>query len=449
MSSRYQDAGGGNAGSSNGNVAGNSRHALRAVLPQHVLSVLPLTLFFPLGWMYAGVVLFLLSLALSGNYREKGRTILASPMLKPILSLSLVSCLVAIFLPRPAGEFWSAFVHYQTYLFLLLFLCVGAGEWQRRAVVSFLAGALIAASLFYLNFLQVLPVSTMTRSYVIYQGNKSILLGILLALAAGWLLNRLVLYKEHRWKLVLVFFYIVVALLFLSKSRTASLIMICLCALIPLCRLRFSWRSAVALGAVVLLLWLGLQYALSLPTPEKCAVRDMQLQGYSPPEIMRDRGLCTLRQARAFAHGENAGEDGMRAEIYQLTGKIAAEKPWTGHGIASWLIEYQARARGLASGTMTTPHNDYLLYATEIGIFGLAALLWIWLTQLLVARKIGDEHGMMLAMLAVTMIIGGMFNAILRDAVFGMAFMILLAIPLAGVRSSELSKQNDANRVRQ
>jgi len=155
--------------------------------------------------MYAGVLLFLISLAISGNYREKGQAILASPMLAPILSLSLVSCLVAIFLPRPAGEFWPALVHYQTYLFLLLFLCVGAGEWQRRAVGFFLAGALIAASLFYLNFLQMLPVNTMTRSYVIYQGNKSILLGILLAVAAGWTLNHLVEAKERRWVRLLVF----------------------------------------------------------------------------------------------------------------------------------------------------------------------------------------------------------------------------------------------------
>lgn len=435
MSLHHQDAGSGDAGGGSRYAAGDGGRPLRTDLPRHVLSVMPLTLFFPLGWMYAGVLLFLISLAISGNYREKGQAILASPMLAPILSLSLVSCLVAIFLPRPAGEFWPALLHYQTYLFLLLFLCVGAGEWQRRAVVFFLAGALIAASLFYLNFLQMLPVNTMTRSYVIYQGNKSILLGILMAVAAGWTLNRLVESKERRWVRLLVFAYIAVALLFLTKSRTASLIMVCLCALVPLTRLRLSWRNLAFMAGALLLLWVGLQYALSLPAPEQCAVRQMQMQHYSPAEIMRDRGLCTLHQVRAFAHGQNAGEDGMRAEIYQITGRIAVEKPWTGHGIASWLVEYQARARGLASGTMTTPHNDYLLYATEIGIFGVAALLWIWLSQLRIARKIGGEHGMMLAMLAVTMIIGGMFNAILRDAVFGMAFMILLAIPLAGVRN--------------
>ncbi|GGC84959.1 O-antigen ligase family protein [Undibacterium terreum] len=435
MSLRIQDAGGASAGSSDGHVTVKPAQTLRAELPQHVLSVLPLSLFFPLGWMYAGVLLFLISLAFSGGYREKGLAIRNSPMLKPVLLLSLVSCLVAILLPRPAGEFWSAFGHYQTYLFLLLFLCVGAGDWQRRAVQFFLSGALIAASLFYLNFLQLLPLTTMTHSYVVYQGNKSILLGILLAVASGWTLNRLVIIKEGRWLRLLVLAYIVVALMLLTKSRTASLIMLFLCAMIPLSRLSFSWRSVGILGFFALLLWSGLQYAFSLPAPEKCIVRDMQ--DSSPAQVMVNRGLCTLHQARAFVRGENAGEDGMRAEIYHLTAQIASEKPWTGHGIGSWLSEYQERARGLSSGTMTTPHNDYLLYATEVGVFGVAALLWIWLSQLLIAKRMGGERGMMLAMLGVTMLIGGMFNAILRDGVFGMAFMILLAIPLAGARSGE------------
>jgi len=94
----------------------------------------------------------------------------------------------------------------------------------------------------------------------------------------------------------------------------------------------------------------------------------------------------------------------------------------------------------MISEEMTTPHNDYLLYTTELGLAGLLALLWIWLSQLRIARHMSQsnhlvqqEYAMLLAMLGVTMMVGGMFNAILRDAVFGMAFMILLAIPLAGL----------------
>uniref|UniRef100_UPI00374D4296 hypothetical protein n=1 Tax=Undibacterium sp. TaxID=1914977 RepID=UPI00374D4296 len=243
MSIRYPDSGNAQA------LASTRAVTWRVGLPQQILAVLPFTLFFPVAWMYAGVILFLFSLLLSGGYAEKKEAILASPMLTPVLALSLVSCLVGIFLPRPAGEFWSALGHYQTYLFLLLFVCVGAGDWQRKAVTWFLAGAVISASLFYLHFLGLLPATTMTRSYVVYQGNKSILLGILLAVACGWMLNRLATDGEYRWARLFAFAYIAIALLFLSRSRTASLIMVVLCVMIPLSRMKFSWRSVGVLAA--------------------------------------------------------------------------------------------------------------------------------------------------------------------------------------------------------
>jgi hypothetical protein len=47
---------------------------------------------------------------------------------------------------------------------------------------------------------------------------------------------------------------------------------------------------------------------------------------------------------------------------------------------------------------------------------------------------------MWLGMLGVAIMVGGMFNAALRDAVFGMPFMILLAIPLAGVTRNRIRK---------
>jgi len=94
----------------------------RARLPQYILSVLPLTLFFQVGVMYAGVLLFILSLVVAGEYASKWNNLRCHPLLLPVLSLSLVSMIVAIFQEKPEGEFWSGFWHYQTYLFLLPFL---------------------------------------------------------------------------------------------------------------------------------------------------------------------------------------------------------------------------------------------------------------------------------------------------------------------------------------
>ncbi|MFZ6742112.1 O-antigen ligase family protein [Undibacterium sp. JH2W] len=414
----------------------------RQNLPQQILTVLPLTLFFPVGLMYGGVLLFYISLLVSGSYLKRIHRVRHSPMLLPILGLSLVSMVLAAMQDVPAEihkEFWPGFWHYQTYLFLLPFLSVTSGPWQRRAMQVFFAGAMLASTLFVANFLHLLPANTLFRSYVIYEGNKSILLGILMAVAAAWMLHELRRHKDHLLWRVLALVYVAAALILLAKTRTASLLFFILCGVLVLRKLGWSWRTVVL--PLILLAAVGgtWKYALSLPPPATCEVRLVQA---SPWEIFKLRGLCTVHQLRDFSQGRKVNEDGMRLEIYKITSDIIAEEPWTGHGIATWMHLYQQEAKGLSSATMTTPHNDYLLYLTELGVVGLLALLVIWGAQFWIAFRMSvhenlntREMAMPLLMLTIAMMLGGMFNAILRDGVFGMAFMILLAIPLAGMRN--------------
>jgi O-antigen ligase len=300
---------------------------------------------------------------------------------------------------------------------------------------------LLSATLFYCNALQLLPNVTGFKSYVVYDGNKSILLGILLALAAGWMLHAWRWHKNHHVWRALALLYVVIALLVLAKTRTASLLFLLLCGLMLLRNFNWRWPSVLSLAALLLLGAAGVRYVLALPAPVTCLANQMSEVYHMPAaQVIVTRGVCTVQQVRDFWNGKKISDDGMRLEIYKNTSELVAEKPIAGHGIGNWLSLYQQKAYGQISGTMTTPHNDYLLYATELGAFGVAALLWIWITQLRVARQMSTsqqrgqaERAMLLAMLGVAMMLGGMFNAILRDGVFGVAFMILLAIPLAGV----------------
>lgn len=417
----------------------------RATLPQQVLAWLPLSLFFPVGVMYGGVLLFYISLLASGDYAQKWQRVRASPMFLPVLFLSLITLISGLSQVRPDGEFWSSFWHYQTYLFLFPFLSVGAGAWQKKALQIFFAGAIYAATLFYLNALQLLPDSKLFQSYIVYEGNKSILLGILLALAAGWMLHVWRWQNDFALWRAAALVYVVLALLLLAKTRTASVIFIVLCCVMLLRNIRFSWRKSLLLLLPIGVLGMGANYIAGLPAPETCLVTAMRDANMSSANIAFTRGVCTVHQIRDFSQGKKIEEDGMRLEIYKNTLELIAEKPWTGHGIGKWLPLYQAKAKDMMSGTMSTPHNDYLLYCAELGVFGLLALLWIWLKQFIIARKMRNglhqKHAMLLAMLGMTMMLGGMFNAILRDGVFGMALMILLAIPLAGVKNDAMKNE--------
>lgn len=388
--------------------------ARRSEWPQQVLAILPFLLFFPIGIIYLGVVIFLFSLMLAGDYRGAWLRIRENPMFRPVIALSVLTCLAAIFLDRPARGFWSGFAHYQIYLFLLLFVSVGKGGWQGKAMHAFTAGALFAATLFYLNSVQLLPEISLFSAYLDYKGNKSILLGIMLAMAAGWLLHEMMSSASRRalfWRLA-AFLYIAIPVLFLTKTRTAAVIFVLVCLLVGLCYLKWNLRTA----ATLLVLAIALAAAVGSSATFKA------------------RMASAYQDVVAYSQGQKPSHQGIRLEIYALTTEIIADKPLTGHGIGTWEPLYAKLASERATYAFATPHNDYLLYAAEMGVLGVAALLWIWLTQLLVAWRMPEAQGMPLLMLGMAMMVGGMFNAVLRDAVFGMPFMILLAILLAGAQ---------------
>lgn len=416
----------------------NAQTDWRQTLPQQILSWLPVTLFFQVGLMYAGLVLFLLSWAFSGDWKNKVSQIRSSALFVPVLALSIVSVLIGFIHPRPEGEFAAAFLHYQSYCLLFPMLSLRGGAWQNQAVKHFFFGAILAATLFYLNALGALPAIKLFKSYVVYEGNKSILLGLLLAIAAAWMLHEWRLRKnQHAWR-ALAFIYVLLALVLCAKSRTASLLFILLCGVLVCRNFRFRWWQVLASGAVLTALVFASNYIAHLPSPVTCLAKQMhdvhQMHG---AEIMMNRAICTVHQVRDFGQTKQVSEDGMRLELYMNTWQMITASPWIGHGIGNWLPMYQQKAQGQISEKMTTPHNDYLLYWFELGLGGLVALLAIWLTQLRIAfRMVNSEHSeraMLVSMLTLSMMFAACFNAILRDGVFAFAMLILLAIPMAGV----------------
>ena len=390
--------------------------------PQLILSLLPFTLFFPIGIGYVGIILFVAALLLTGHYKEKWQSVKDSPMFLPVMGLLVVTCGAGFFLERPEG-FWKALMHYQIYLVLLLFISVGGGRWQQRALNVFFAGAVMAATLLYLRLFELLPDWTLVQNYTTYAGNKSILIGILLGIAGGWLLNEICARHDNKWLRIAALLYIAIALLFLAKTRTGSLIFIFGCAVVLLRYLTFSLRSVLLVIGAVVVFGIAWQTATGF----------------------RDRLMGTIHDVKAFAEGGKVSPDGVRLEMYRITTDIIKERPIGGHGVGTWVVKYPEIAQGLLSETMATPHNDYLLYTAEIGLIGVGALLWIWITQLQVAVRIGGAQGVRLFTIGIAIMFGGLVNAILRDALFGIAFMVLLSIPLAGINRHAYRKERDGD----
>lgn len=409
---------------------------------EQILMWLPLTLFFPVGFMYTGLLAFWISWVLTGNWKKRWALLRTSPLLLPVLLLSLITLLMSL-MNRSAlvsnNELWSAVGHYQTYLLVLPFLTLASGKWQQKMENIFLGSAVLAAMLFLLNMMHLLPDISLFKSYVVYLGNKSILLGILLALAACWMWARIVFERQVSVRNIALFVFLAAAAVFLAKTRTAVLLFVLGFLIVTLCSIRWSWKSVLFIAVFIASISTFWTYAVNQPRPATCVVNEVKA---APWEILHLRAVCTLQQVNDLREGRRSkDDDGMRSEIYRITSGIISEQPLLGHGAGSWMPIYHARADGLSSGTMTTPHSDYLLYLTELGLIGLFGLIIIWGQQIRVSVTLLRsaslslrQRGMQLLLLTLFMTVGAFFNAIMRDAVFAVAFLILLSIPLSGLR---------------
>lgn len=425
-------------------------------LPQQIVSFLPLTLFFQVGVMYTGLILFLLSWLISGQWQLKWQRMRRSPLFFPVVCLSLLSVVISLIHPHSEQEFTSAFLHYQSYWILLPMLTIGGGAWQRLAIRNFFIGAVIAASLFYLNSFGLLPDGRFFRGYTIYEGGKSILYALLLAIAPVWMLHEWRVFRD--WHLVRAssFVFVLLALFLCARSRTASLLFLILFLVLTgiwaSASLRFRRWYFASLTFLLVTFSISLIYVVQMATPVSCHPKEMlDKYGMSGAQILKNRSICTVHQVRDFMKDGQVSEDGMRLEIYRNTWSMIKLSPWIGHGIGNWMPMYRVKAEGMMSEQMITPHNDYLLYWFELGIGGVLCLLTIWLTQLKVGLSMLKHgfkvHAVALLMLTVAMTFSASLNAIMRDGVYTFAMLILLAIPLASLNLElswrEKNKTND------
>ena len=384
----------------------------RQELPQQVLSFLPLCLFVPIGMTYVGIVLFILTWLLSGNFKSKWDNVQQHPMLLPVLALSLMVCWTSLSLPRSPEHFWSGFARYQTYLFLILFVSVGGGAWQGRAMRVFGYASIYGATIYDLGALGVLPEINLFRTYFIPSGNNNTITGIVLAIAAAWWLH-LALSSQGKicLKKLAVFGYAAFPILFIAHTRSGVLTLCLLCGWV-------LFRSAALKGrrwAVIAVLTL------------------VAIVVWSTSSIVKERTMTSIEHTRQFLSGEKTGEP--RLEMIERTLVMIAEKPWTGHGIYMWQAQFPERGKGLeyAQG-VATPHSDYILFAAEMGVFSVLILLGIFFTQYKISRQLGQDGRAFLGLVTLAMLMNAATSPLLRDARFGLAFMILLVIPLAGVR---------------
>lgn len=382
--------------------------SIRRALVSNLLSLLPLTLFFPIGFMYTVLGLFLIAWLSVGDLRAKWARVSPLPVLLPILVGLAIVLLDAAFLSAENTRRWSGAVHYMIFIFFLVFVSTEGSDWKQRGQKMFFSGALYGASMFFLAKLNLLPDWHIFKNYIAYAGNKSISLGIFLAIAGAWMLNEAI-RQEYRVRMLIhlvAFAFIAITVALLATTRTGILLLFLLSLLVLAFSLRSggrAWFAVLALTCVLIVTW---QYG----------------------SVTKQRMMLTVEAVQALSQGQSGTGSANRLQFIDKTSEMIREKPLLGHGIGSWQQQYPIRALGLETAQMSTPHNDYLLYAAELGAVGILMLLWIYGTLIRSAFRLPKGQFLVPLLVLVSIIVGGLFNAILRDWRFGVPMMILLAM---------------------
>jgi O-antigen ligase len=190
----------------------------------------------------------------------------------------------------------------------------------------------------------------------------------------------------------------------LQDRRTGMVALPVLLAMLGLARQRSTLRRLVVVGSVA---------ALSVAAWQ-----------YSP--TVRNRIDEGLRELQTYRSSDSADTSwGMRLRLAEHTLDMVQQAPLLGHGLGSWLGEWRRRVQpGLLISIHTTPHNEYLLVASQLGLAGIALLLLLLAVQLRRAWRAGAAG--QAALLAWTAIAWtGLFNVVLRDSKFSLPMLIV------------------------
>ena len=326
-------------------------------------------------------------------------------------ALLLVSLLWTSAKPaHAAGHLWG----YGLVLLLPVLMATWTPASARRALQHFVVASAGVGALNLLFKLGVLPSHVLWQRLVDAEGNQRIAISLLLSLGAVLGLREAMCKAGlHRgaWLLACL---LCVAGLALQDRRSGMLTLPVMLAVWVLARQPSWWRRA------------GLMAALAVAVAA----------GWSAADGVRARfteGLAELQAPGTVFTATSSW--GQRLHMLQITAEMVKERPWLGHGIASWRPLWQQRTPvGTALHAHSTPHNEYLLMATQTGAVGALLLILALATAGRSAWHRGPA-GTAALLIWTLLATACLFNAALRDAKFSLPLLTLAALANAAAGS--------------
>jgi O-antigen ligase len=205
--------------------------------------------------------------------------------------------------------------------------------------------------------------------------------------------------------------------LFLVPGRTGHLVLLVL--LVYLLFAWYRWKGLAVAGAVI-----GVVIALTYVLPSTA---------------LHQRAVLAYEEFSKWQPGKaQTTSVGQRLEFYRNTLEIIAQRPLLGAGTGGFRVAYEERVKGSGKVFTHNPHNEYLMVAAQLGLAGLALLLFLFWTQWRLALLLATVREQMLARgMVLAMVIASAVSSTLIDHAEGWFYVWMSALLFASIKSRQ------------
>jgi O-antigen ligase len=369
------------------------------------------------NWLLAMILVLFLA---SADYREKLATIGGNRI--ALAALALFALLATGILWGEPDAGLAMLGKYLDLAFVPIFIILFSADDTRRYAWLALAAALVLTLvLSYLIWGGILTSGGILREE---PGNPQVFKhylaqNVLMAFGA-FLFAHFALHAQSRHRRML---WSVLALLaavnvmVMLKGRTGQLILVALALYFAYSAWR--WRGALLSGAGITVVVVAV--ALGPASASRMARTLDEWRDWQPGQV-------------------TTTATGLRLEWYQHSVAIVRDHPLIGVGTGGFAKAYASRVAGTELTPTTNPHNEYLSIAIQLGVIGLAALLYLFYCEWRVAASLPATQERQLARgLVITFVIGCLFNSLLMDHTEGLLFAWASGLLFAGSKSPQKS----------
>lgn len=386
----------------------------RGAIAQFLVVLMVFSLVLPTAAINFTLLLLLIAYLVQGEFLKKWIKIRAEPV--AMASLLLLGMFVFSLLYTPVN-LSDALIYLNKYHELLLLpimvSIVETERWKKRAYYTFLVAITLMVFISYARYWGWLSPSAVRGNHPWVPLSGHITYSFLLSYGIYLMVHHAVQAQKRETRTLWILLALISAidLLFLIGSRTGYVVLL---ALFGLLVVQYRHHGKVSKGWPLMLLGLAVVVASVVMTSPAMQGRakDLQLMTAAP----------------------ESSSLGQRLIFWEVSLKIIGDAPLLGSGVSSFQTEYAKHNLNHPDLRSDNPHNEYLLIASQLGLLGLAAFIWLLVVQYRRSVNLPPRYRFAAQGLVVAMAVGCIFNSFLRDHAEGHFFAVWAGLLFAPVR---------------